>query len=478
MTVQNKIDTLDTRARALCDDPVSFFDGSYTAMQSVARDELAQLQLEGLRYRFDTLRDRIPMLRKLADNETIETLDSLESVVPLLFEHTMYKAYPPALLENGRFTDINRFLSRLTAVDLSGVDVSQCQGIDDWMETMDRESPLTIMHSSGTSGTMSFIPYSKAEWDKMGRIVHVLWLQRFGEDPAVTYADPMWVIWPFFRQGGSSHVRMCDTFAKYFAGSEDRLLTAYSGRMSSDILYLAAKIRSAQNKGTLANLKISPRMLTRKDEYEKLQAEMPAHLTAFFADIAERLKGQRVFFWGGQNLLFNMAKMGAETGLSAVFAPNSVIGTGGDSKEGVKMPDDWRERVCDFAGIDEVRQCYGMSEIGAVHNLCSHRHYHFAPWVIPYVLDPETSALLPRSGKVTGRAAFFDLGAETRWGGFITGDEITIDWDTPCGCGQTTVWAEYDIQRLSQKQGGDDKISCAGTESAYKDAMSFLTTLG
>jgi hypothetical protein len=77
---------------------------------------------------------------------------------------------------------------------------------------------------------------------------------------------------------------------------------------------------------------------------------------------------------------------------------------------------------------------------------------------------------------VTGRAAFFDLSAETRWGGFISGDEMTVEWDQPCACGQTTVYAHDGITRYSQKRGGDDKINCAATAGAHQEAMSFLTS--
>ena len=116
-----------------------------------------------------------------------------------------------------------------------------------------------------------------------------------------------------------------------------------------------------------------------------------------------------------------------------------------------------------------------MSEVMAMHQMCEHGHYHIAPWVIPFVLDPDTSAILPRKGVTTGRAAFFDLGADSHWGGFISGDEISVHWDEPCPCGRSTIYASGEIQRYSDKRGGDDKITCAATESAHKEAMDFLS---
>ena len=89
------------------------------------------------------------------------------------------------------------------------------------------------------------------------------------------------------------------------------------------------------------------------------------------------------------------------------------------------------------------------------------------------MLDPETGDPLPREGNQTGRLAFYDLLADTYWGGFISGDEGTIHWET-CPCGWKGAWLEKNIQRYSMKQGGDDKISCAGVQAAYDDFVDLL----
>jgi hypothetical protein len=121
---------------------------------------------------------------------------------------------------------------------------------------------------------------------------------------------------------------------------------------------------------------------------------------------------------------------------------------------------------------------YAMSEVQAVHLMCERERYHFALSVIPFVPDPDTGAALPRRGTVTGRPAFFDLSARTRWGGFVTGDRITVDWDNVCKCGRTSAYIVGGIERYSDLEGGDDKITCAATESAHLDAMEFRTRVG
>jgi hypothetical protein len=89
------------------------------------------------------------------------------------------------------------------------------------------------------------------------------------------------------------------------------------------------------------------------------------------------------------------------------------------------------------------------------------------------VLDPETGRALPREGVQTGRAAYFDLVPDSYWGGFATGDEITLDWQ-PCRCGQTTIHLHPNVRRLSEREGGDDKITCAAAEDAHAAAIEIL----
>ena len=461
-------------ARALGDDPASFFNHSYTRMHDIDREYLDDLHLAGLRRRLHELRGSIAMLGKLADKQGIETFETINDAVPLLFEHTMYKSYPPSLLTKGRFADLNRWLSKLCAFDLTGVDVSGCQGIDDWMEVLDRETPLRIAHSSGTSGTMSFLPISKAEWNKVGRTMRVMYLQQFGDEQGS--GGDVYVIHPYFRDGGSSHLRVVDVLEEHIAGGKDRLLAAYPTRMSSDVLHLAGLMKSAQARGDLDRLEVSPRLLQRKAEFEALESKLPEHLDAFFDRIIAELKGQRVYLSGTWNLLHNMAQRGLSRGLEGVFAPNSIVITGGGAK-GMTPPENWKEDVCRFVGVDRLEEGYGMSEVLAGHSMCEEGHYHIAPWVVPFVLDGETSAPLARTGVVTGRAAFFELSAETRWGGFITGDEITMDWSAECPCGRTSAHIIGEIRRFSDAKGGDDKISCAATEGAHREAMDFLSGL-
>jgi hypothetical protein len=358
---------------------------------------------------------------------------------------------------------------------LAAADVSACQGLDDWFETMDRAVPqLRLSHTSGTSGTLSFLPHGVREWEK---ICSLRRLSVWNMEGPQTPRPELHIAYPYFRHGFLSHVRANDFTIAALLPDESHFHAAYPATLSSDALHLGAKIRAAHAKGTLDRLEINPALMAKKKAFDQLQADMPAHLSAFFERIAGELKGKRVYIAGTWNLLHNMAKAGLARGLENVFAADSYIATTGGAK-GMVQPEGWQDDIRRFTGAKSINEFYAMSEvIGGFHERCEHGHFHFAPSVIPFLLDPETSKPLPRTGRVTGRAAFFDLGADARWGGFITGDEITVEWDQPCPCGRTGRYVVGGIQRYSEKNGGDDKITCAATESSHREAMEFLSNL-
>ncbi|GAB2585463.1 hypothetical protein GCM10027034_17360 [Ramlibacter solisilvae] len=471
--------SLEDKTRLLLDNPVALVDYSHHAWNHLPRAEIDALQLSALKQRFAELRDRIPMVKKLADAEGVDRVDELHDVVPLMFEHTVYKSYPPSLLEKRNFAQINKWLGKLVtpelAEKLAAADVSGCEGLDDWFTRMDQAVPeLRMSHTSGTSGTLSFLPHSVSEWRKACQVRKMLVWATEGPDAP----DPeLHTIYPYYRSGFLSHVRANDFLIEALLPAEANFHCAYPTTLSSDVLHLGAKIRAAHAKGTLDRLEISPALKAKKQAFDKLQAEMPQHMAAFFEQMTNELRGKRVYIGGTWNLLHGMATAGLARGLQGVFSPHSYLTTTGGAK-GVVQPEGWRDEVQRFTGAASLRESYAMSETpSGSHYRCEHGHFHFAHTAIPFLLDPETSKPLPRTGRQTGRAAFFDLGADTRWGGFITGDEITVEWDQPCPCGRPSRYVVGPIQRYSDKNGGDDKITCAATEASHREAMDFLTTL-
>lgn len=461
-------------AQKMCDDPAAYFSYSINNMFSLERAEVEAMQLQVLQHRFQTLRDKIPMLHSLLKNAQVDSINGIDEIVPVLFDHTVYKSYPPSLLAKGNFTALTRWLNKLTTHDLTAADVSSCETIDDWIDTLAEQTPILMTHSSGTTGTVSFLPIDVADFERGGKLWPVTFLQKFGE-PQTYFGDcpNIPVVSLMHRSSRRSTGRYSDMAAKFIAGKEENFIALYPHKMSADLMYLAGKLRAAQARGNVEDLEISPALLARKDEFAREQSNEAEAIEAFFDRLSKEYAGQRVFAMSLPHTMHKAAISSEGKVPRGLFGPGSVMFCPGGTK-GQSLPDDWMDPVKELTGVNRITNAYGMSEVIGLNPICEHGHYHLVPWVIPYVLEPDTCKPLPRTGTQTGRAAFFDLGVKNHWGGFISGDEITIHWDEQCPCGMRGAFMDSDVVRYSEKQGGDDKINCAATASAHQDALDFL----
>ena len=470
---------IEREAECWMNDPYEHFGHHNTRIHTLPREEVEAVQLAAMNLRLEERRPQVQMLAKLADGQGITGLARLEDMAPLLMPHDIYKSYPVSLLARQQFGRLNQWLGKLTRHSLDDVDVADCDSIDSWLTRIRDETPLDVGASSGSSGTCSFYPKSKRDYRLSMTGLRVQLAQKFGQDPRPgDIDDKIHAIIPLYRDGhasmGAFGKYSCEVFGK---GDPDYWHYCFDFKLSSDLMWLAARLRAAAARGDMSRIDVPDSLLARREEWERTQADMPNQQLAFVNRMIRELQGQRVFVMSTSNLLYAAAKRGLEEGLSGVFAPDSVFMGGGGAK-GVPLPDDLEEVICTFFNTDRMISAYGMTEMNSFSVQCEHDHYHVLPWVTPYLLDLETGQPLPRQGRQTGRAAFFDMTAESCWGGLITGDLVTIDWDRTCPCGRTSHAMEKQINRVSEIQGGDDKISCAATPQAQAEAMDFLTGFG
>jgi hypothetical protein len=469
---QTQVKTVET----FMNDPIGFFDESVTEMHSIPREDLESLQRDAMILRFADHRENIEILRKLADRLAISRVSELDDVVPLLFSHTAFKSYPAALLDKKRFDLMTQWLDKLTTYDLSGVDTDGCDSIDGWIDRLDEQTPLEVITSSGTTGTLSIIPKDKAGSVQGMHLWKMFLFQTFGKQPTDDELNPVVdVVWPNYSGGKLGHLRIASMIRHSFTGGdESRFHALYSDAIDTDLMFLASKMRAAASRGELDRLEIDPQLAARKDEFIAMQARRPQEMSEFFERLSNELRGKRVFMTSAYNLMYDVAAAGVDRGVTAVFAPDSAILTGGGAK-GVVLPDNYMEVIKTFLGVEHIQEGYGFSEQNAFHWACEEGRYHVQPWIVPFVLDPETSKPLPREGAQVGRAAVYDLLNQSHWGGVISGDEVTVDWSTPCPCGRTSVAFEHDIIRYSEKEGvEDDRITCAATHEVHNEAVNFM----
>jgi hypothetical protein len=442
----------------------AYIHKSWDELFGMERGEIEAFQLQALKTRFDSLAPGLKRLKSKADRAKIASIHTLTDVVPLLFNHTEYKSYPLSLLEKNRFDLLTRWFDDLTSVDLSGISVAHCGGIDEWLDTLESHTALRPNHTTGTSGKLSFIPRTTLERDLYFK-AYTKNYEGFGDQPGFKLGGDgvrVPVIYPSVRHGRYIAQTLIGMLAEQVAPSPDQLYTQSSGSLSADLASLAGRIRVAQAKGELSNLHLSDAMRAKMRAYFEELERRPEEMSAFFESMARELQGERVFVISQASYLFKATLKAEELGMSNIFSADSFGSAGGGGKD-IILPDDWKQRVSAFTGINQWASSYAMTEITGTMPMCEFGHYHIQPLHIPFLLDPDSGECLPRNGRRTGRFAFYDLMPQTYWGGFITGDEVTIEWDSPCPCGRKGVYAVGQIERYSSKVTGDDKITCAAT---------------
>ena len=468
----------DIVARML-EDPACYSQLSFADGFTLSQADVERIHLSGLQKRFAELRPKISVLDNLASDQGIDKIEKIDDAARLLFPHTVYKSYPLSFIERRQFDRLTRWLQGVTSIDLSGYTSDGVDSIDSWIQRLDETTELRLIHSSGTSGKLSFVPRgAQASEDRLRIFASFVrdWHGK-GTGPDLL-RDQYPVIYPGYRYGSSAQHRYVDLMARLYAGGEENILCLYpDDYFSADIASLAGRLKVADARGEAGKLDLPPSLLQRREEFVRREQERPQRLEAFFAEAEQRFGGRDVLAFAMWPLLFDWAQEGLARGVSNLFGPRSVVQTGGGSK-GRVLPDNAREIISEFLGFERLYDFYGMSEMSGNCPQCEHGNYHIPPFTVPYVLDPDTGEPQPRTGVQTGRFAIFDLLPTTHWAGFISGDKVSVGWwDQPCACGRTGPYVKPPIQRYSELQGGDDKISCAGAPDAHDRAMQFLAEL-
>lgn len=463
-------------AEHLTHDPKSYIDARYDDGFTLTREQLETAHLKGAQLRFDALRDRVPVLRKLAEEQDVAHIASLDDVVPLLFPHTVYKSYPFSVIERNQFDRLTRWLGGLTACDVSHVDHSGVDSIDAWIQRLDSSTDLRVLHTFGTSGKLSFMPRTASQWVEANRLTTNCVRDWHGADSGPDLASArMPMVQPGYRHGAGATYRGVGQMVERWAGGDDNALFLYPNEyFSADIASLAGRLRAAEARGEQGQLSLSPSLLARREEFAAREQMRPQRMRAFLDTAMRRYGGKDICLFAVWPILFEWAEEALASGARQIFGPGSVLMSGGGSK-GRALPDDYRDQIFAFLGFERVFEFYSMSELMVSCPRCEHGHYHVPPVLVPFVLDPQTGKALPREGRQTGRFAYLDLLPDTYWGGLVSGDEVTLaGWDEPCQCGRHGPYIESTVRRYSEQQGGTDKINCAGAPEAHDRAVEFL----
>jgi len=422
--------------------------------------EVREKQLAAIAERFEEARDTIKLVRQRAQDAGITEIRSLQDVVPLLLPHTAYKSYPESFLTGKRWDRLTRWLGTVSSQSVDNVALDGVEDVDGWIAACEAAGHF-VSCTSGTTGKPAMLPATKGD---------LAFAAREGIE-AVQWASAV-------RAGDKR------TVAGFGATAQTSRNAANGGALMQAFVDLT-KLPAAAGDAPAITIGSITRMIELRKSIANGTA-LPDEITAFEAESAQRQaaldgmldkavehiiasRGDKLMVMAMWGPLFQVAEKVRERGYSAKdFHPENAVFLGGGLK-GAKLPENYKEYIFETFNLSPayIYQMYGMQETQTSMARCTAGgRYHIPAWMVCLPLDKDGSNLLPIGDEeVTGRAAFFDLSVEGRWGGIISGDRIEVDF-TPCACGSPSPSVRDNIARYADLE-GDDKIACSGTVDAY-----------
>jgi hypothetical protein len=423
--------------------------------------DIEQAQLAAANQRLAARLGQINLLRHQAASANIDKIETLADLVPLLFAHTTYKSYPESWLVSGKWDRMARWLETVSTHPVAPVDPAEIADVDDWLARLERAGTY-VSCSSGTTGKCSMISASSADRMVAKRNTALAFAWCTGIAPDRSFKVMGTVPIPSSPRNNDVRAAMSEAY-----GRGDDYAFPGAAITIGQISRMVALRRQIAD-GTAA-----PEDIT---DYEALSAERQAGIERGMRKTIEALvehRGEKLLISGQLGLLFQMTQQLRSMGFAGKdFHPENAMFLGGGPK-GALLPPDWRDVLMDTYNvpIKRVFQYYGMQEINTTMPRCDAGRYHVPPWLIVILLDQPGEKLVEASdGEAEGRAGFFDISLDGRWGGVISGDKVSVRYGK-CDCGHRGATIGYDIVRYADL-GDGDKITCAGTIDAYVRGVS------
>jgi hypothetical protein len=422
--------------------------------------ELLPLQLQAAQELFAERVNQIPLVKKRAEDADITGIRKLDDLVPLLFAHTVYKSYPQSFVDNNRWDRMLQWLQTLSVSDVSNVDLRGVNNVDDWLDRL-WAAGHCVLATSGSSGKCSFLNHTQG--DKAAKQHHFKYTTGW---PYVRSEPTRKVFWLGPINGYNSAIESAQISranwsrpGEFYALSEEPLLISEVSR--------AAAMRKKMMEGSA-----TPEEIAAFDAEAAAKANKGVEEMKALADKVLDARHEPILLSGLWAQHMQIIKRARERGIpDGDFHSESIIQAGGGIK-GIPLPPDYKEQVDRFYGNVVRPGAYGMTELSQVMPRCEAGRYHHAPALIWLVTNEIGDRLLTReqdadeNGVAVGRFAFLDLVYEGRWGGLITGDKVSIDFNEKCPCGRHGPTLLDNITRFAQT-GQDDHIGCAGTIDSY-----------
>lgn len=428
--------------------------------------EVRERQIAAMNERLQEQGQRIKLVALRAGDAGITEITKLEDAVPLLLPHTAYKSYPESFLTEKKWDRLTKWLGTVSAHPVDQVDLSEVSEIDDWVEAC-AKAGLFVACSSGTTGKSAMLVASRKDIDfaSCDGVAAVQWGSDIRAGDMRTPAGAASAV-AFTHK----NVAMGQAMMGAFTDPEAPRFKSGLPPVTVGSLTKMITLRKAIAEGTAKPGEIQDYEAETAARQEGLDAAQVGAVEDIISKRAEKL-----YITGMWGALYPFAEAVRARGYSAKdFHPENGVYLGGGLKR-ARLPENFREYVYETFNLQPrfIYQMYGMQELNSSMPRCQEgNRYHLPAWLVCLPLDKAGDALVDGigQGRIEGRAAFFDLSMDGRWGGVISGDHIEIDYG-PCACGSASPSIADNVYRYADLE-GDDKIGCAGTVDAYVRGMS------
>jgi hypothetical protein len=419
--------------------------------------EVLPRQLEAINERFKDRIEKIKLLQNRAESGGITEIRTMADIVPLLFAHTAYKSYPEGWLVEQKWDRLGRWLDTVSTNRVRPMDTSGIKGLDEWLHRLEEQSHY-VSCSSGTTGKCAMMNATMADCEFAGHslLQALIWAGLAPNHDRRMIALGQVAATPRNRASGKP---MREAFNRPDVAPFAPNVPPITIGGITEMIVLRKKIADGTAKPTeiaYFEAQVIEREKAIESSIEQAadalieSRHMPLHIMGIFGPLYKVAERVRAKGYSGKD-----------------FRENSGFVSGGLKR--VQVPSNYREFIFETLNLSPARLClsYGMQEANTNAPRCSAGRYHLAPWVMLLLLDESGENLIEpsSSGELEGRAAFFDLSLDGRWGGVISGDKIRATW-APCACGNRGPSVSDDIQRYADMASGD-KIACSGTIDAY-----------
>ena len=390
----------------------------------------------------------IAAYRQRADRNGVGDSAGIEHIkARLTSTDDIFKGCRQAWLDKKDFAAMNSWLSGIFYRNIE-MDKQGIVSIDGWLNGLEAAG-VKVSYSSGTSGSMSFVPRSESDW-AMSRTANAAYLApllvsrgiiktpaRFLLGPAVTLLSPGEFRGMAVRMGLSTF----DAFFLGFRGGmmgNQKLITEMAPLFGKthflyDIPFSASVLRSLRhgtlNRDDLRQLEDFNALVVGKREQSYLQ------LAGAMEESAS--SGKKIFVFGAPYQFGEFCEVMSAHGRRIPSKKGSILLFGGGWKsfsgeamdrEGLVLSLSWTFGL----PPDDILEGYSMTEISVLMLRCRHGRFHIPPLIEPVIFDEE---LRPLTGSgLSGRFGFLDSLAVSYPGFVISGDSVhLVDGHCPCG---------------------------------------------